>query len=349
MRIGNLRISKSRREPPGLFNFWGKSATIDRLGSRRIRHPGFVKVQRQHVVSQVLLRGWADNGMLRAIKLRYGSAKLRSPKAEGFVPWYVVSDYSHVIEALWKEVEDLTPAAVASVRDGSIFGKPDEIDVLRRLFATHCVRAKSTRLSWSESLARQMQDGHLANIIEMARDDGVLAALYEHQTGLVATSPVQLERALDQLIADLGGKFDAGGEAFVEQMLELYDKVLDFVRTRGGIEIGQTNGSALIIGDNPAAAYDAVRRKAGSRDGVNIQTATNLVMPLTPTHVLAVGGANRFVPLEQPHIDLFNQIQIVCAVDSVYVQPSATDLKSWVLREREAFMRGDDASADVTS
>jgi hypothetical protein len=269
---------------------------LDRPGAEFVRLPsdagdmlGHVPVQRQHVVSQVLLRGWSEDGMLRAINLRYGSVRLRSPRAEGFVPWYVGREYSHVIENLWKEVEDVTPAALASVRDGSIFGKPDEIDVLQRLFATHYVRAKSTRVSWSESLVRQMQDGHLANIIEMARDDRVLAGLYEHQTGLVATSPVQLERARIRLFADLADKFDPGGEAFIEQMLELHDKVLNFVRTRG-VEIGQTDRQDLIIGDNPAAAYDARRRKAGSRDGVNIQTATNLVMPLTQTHLLAGGG-----------------------------------------------------------
>jgi hypothetical protein len=46
------------------------------------------------------------------------------------------------------------------------------------------------------------------------------------------------------------------------------------------------------------------------------------------------------VPLDQPHVDLINQIQIVCAVDSVYVRPSAADLELWVLREREIFMQG---------
>lgn len=282
--------------------------------------------------------------MMRAISLRHGSVRPRSPRAECFVPWYVASDYSHVIENLWKEVEDVTPTALASVRDGSIFGNADEIDVLRQLFAMHYVRAKSTRLSWSESLARQLQGGHLANIVEMARDDRVLAALYEQQTGLVATSPVQLERARDRLFANLQDKFEPGGEAFVEQLLSLYEKVLDYVRARPGIEIGVTDGSPLVIGDNPAVAYDADRRTAGIKNAVNITSGNALVMPLSPAYLLAIGGRNRFVPLAQPDVDLVNQVQIVCAVESVYVQPSATDLKSWVLSERGRFLKGDEPS-----
>ena len=295
-------------------------------------------IQRQHVVSQVLLRGWAEGGMLRAINLRYGTVNRRSPRAEGFVPSYVDSDYSHVIENLWKEVEDAAPAALASVRDGSIFQRPEQVDVLRRLFAMHFVRAKSTRLSWGESLSRQLHGGRLANIVEMARDERVLAALFEQQTGLVAATASELEIAHERLVAELQRKFDPGGEAFVEQILSLYDKVLDYVRARPGIEIGQAAGRPLIIGDNPAATYDSSRRTAGTRDGVTITGANALVMPLTPTHVLAIGGSNRYVPLAHNAVDLFNQIQIVCAVDSVYVQPSAAAIEAWVLSEREAFM-----------
>lgn len=93
-----------------------------------------VPSERQHVVSQVLLRRWAEDGFIRAVNLRWGTIAPKSPRAEGFVPWFVQSDFSTVIEHIWKDIEDRTPAVLDQVEDGTVFDsarRDSNIQVLR--------------------------------------------------------------------------------------------------------------------------------------------------------------------------------------------------------------------------
>lgn len=93
-------------------------------------------------------------------------------------------------------------------------------------------------------------------------------------------------------MSELEARFGQGGEAFVEQLLLVNERVL--THRRGyGVEIGVLRHSELLIGDNPAATYDHGARLVGSL--TYLTSADAVLRSLTPHHVLAADERNVFV------------------------------------------------------
>lgn len=288
-------------------------------------------VKKQHVVSAVLLRQWQTDGKVVAVNLRRRTMVHRSAKRNGFVPDYVLADYSVAVENVWSEVETKLPLAIARVTDGTVFGDRESLEVLRRTMAMHVVRSKqSLRLSanWFDA---NSSDGPLTELMRMANDPEYLRALYLDRTGLHATTPAQLDVERRVFLEEIKTDFAPGGRQFAEQMVIQYERVCAYLEDYP-VEIGLAEDGELVIGDNPAVTYESANGLAGILAGVSVTKADGFVLPLTPRVILSIGKSARYVKLSRSDTIWLNNLQVAVAEDTVYCR-IGSGLDDWLLEQ----------------
>lgn len=209
---------------------------------------------KQHVVSKVLLRHWGEPFV--AVDLRYQTSRQQYAAAEGYIPHFVRADYSESVERVWKETEDRLRGAVGKVEIRTIFKDPASLDTLRSAVALHLVRSKrSAAIAASWHRAQSDAAGGMSELVAIADRPRDMAMFHAHRMGLIATTAFQIEQEGQHLRADVDGIFGAGGEMFVEQVLVLYERALEFIRGRS-LQIGIAVDGEFVICDSPAVTYD---------------------------------------------------------------------------------------------
>ena len=197
-RQGSRAARSSRMNevlPPNATNDISAGEKRPRCASGRGHTParrgdtGTMAVERQHTVSQVLLKQWADEAEVLAIGLAHGDCRSKSPRAEGFTRFFVQPDFSTELKRIWSQVEGDVPRALGLVRSGRLFEDESAQQTLKDLFAIHFVRARHTEHIWGQSLLAQAKEGHLAEIFRMVNEPEFLAAIYETYTGLLPVGP----------------------------------------------------------------------------------------------------------------------------------------------------------------
>jgi hypothetical protein len=288
-----------------------------------------VTTRKQHVVSKVLLRHWGEPFV--AVDLRYRTSRRQYAAAEGYIPYFVRADYSEEVESVWKETEDLLPEALGKVEIRTIFEEPASLDTLRSAVALHLVRSKrSAAVAASWHRAQSDTAGGLSELVAIADRPRDMAMLYAHRTGLVAATAFQIEQEGQHLRADVDGIFGAGGEMFVERVLLLYERALEFIRGRS-LQIGIAGDGEFVICDSPAVTYDHTSGKVC----IPFEDASTIVMPVGPEFVVVVGGEAGFVDLDGKAVTWLNRLQVSAAFEKVYMR-KGSGLEQWVLNMTES-------------
>lgn len=275
-------------------------------------------IERQHTVSQVVLRGWSAQSRLGRVDLMWGTTyERRSTRAEGFVQWYVRGSRSTASEALWKSIEDKVRPAIAAVEDGSIFGDVQRAQTLKDFVALHVVRSTSATEMWSRAIQRSDH-----RRLEAIEDPARLRGHYEERTGLVAAGneALAIERAYIKSKAEK--RLGRGGEAFADSLEESLERVRVYLAERT-FEIGVAREGELLIGDSPALTVDHDRLAVGFLQGVPLGKADSLVFPLSPRYVFAGGGESLYRDLGRSSVDKLNLIQVRGAERRVYFRPGS--------------------------
>ncbi|MEX0664747.1 MAG: DUF4238 domain-containing protein [Acidimicrobiia bacterium] len=291
-----------------------------------------LEIRDQHLISKVLLKQWARGGVLSRVSLRFGTVQKRSPKAEGFEPWYVRGHESVRLEQVWKTTEDRVPEALAAATAGTLFQSRTNIGVIKDLLALHAVRSRQMADMWQRSLARSEHKTRIASLLELISDEEVLAAHFRARTGLEPGGSATLIAERDYLLDELELRLGRGGAGFASALEEQFQQMRDYLAVRG-LEIGIAQTSELVIGDNPALTYDKDNGKIGFLQGARLGEADSFVLPLGPQHVVGGGGDNVYRELQEHAVAFLNEMQLLGSQRRVYCTPDGSGL-DWVLTRR---------------
>ena len=277
-------------------------------------------VRRQHLVSKVLLKQWAVDGELTAFNLETGTARARSPKAEGFEIDFVLHGAT-LAEARWQDFEQRAADALLATTSGTLFAEDAHVVTIKGLLGLHLVRSRVATSMWNRALKRQVGQGassHTANLIALINDPDVQDAIFENLTGLQPAGDEARSIAQNHLAAEFDRRLGTGGEAFAEVLRENLDRFVEENAART-VEVGVSERE-LLIGDVPALTVDHATRSVGFLAGVTIAAADTLFMPVGPHHVVGLGGSGEFRDLPDAASDTLNHLQLISAHRKVYMR-----------------------------
>jgi Protein of unknown function (DUF4238) len=292
---------------------------------RRIRElqaagPGLGHVTGQHLISKVLLKRFADQGLICPFRLEYPQARHRLVGADGcakvdnFVAWGSAS-----VERLWKKIEDRLPDALAAMDAGTLFGNAEHVSVIKSAIALHFARSKTSQIIHARVWAETLERGRSRWMTEHRQ---LLAYWFYREKGLYPAGAEALGVFVDQLmklslsLADCGALWRERIESLYLQARAITDAA--------GLEILKAPGNGeFLIGDVPALTVRADRAGVGVLGDIALAEAQSVFLPLGPSHVAALGRANKTIHLTSDQVVEVNTRQLRAAIDYVYLRPQS--------------------------
>jgi hypothetical protein len=278
-------------------------------------------VRHQHVISQVVLRRFLEvlpaGKRLTRVNLATGQVELITTNAAGWVRDFVPVD-SKATEDLWQQVETRLNPAMDAALGGTALGNPAHLETLKDAVALHFIRNPQTLQVHNKSFADAL----------------------DRRIDAIAKTPLAAEafRRKYHLAPAGAGDLRLGAEAFHEPMVtlhregglfrlsvqRLYEKVCVRFDSRG-VEI-LTPASAnkeFLIGDSPAITLKQSTGEFGISQGITVDEADEIFMPLTPRLLVVVGPPDAARALPDDEVDAYNKMQAREAKDYVIRRPSA--------------------------
>jgi len=281
----------------------------------------------QHVNSKVILRRFAavaphpraGNLAIRDLAHREAKPVYRGPAGCGRIENFV-RYASRSLENLWWETENDLPSAIAACSDGSVFGNDKSVKVLKDAIALHLVRSVHTRRFldqlWQDFLPRFRED-------VINRYQPRLASLFtEMYHGLIPHGREGLEVVLDRLLSPMLTlrEADAFHRDSLERLFRLASSHLDGL----GLEVCRAGSGEFVIGDAPALAISSDGR-VGLLQGVGIESATTIALPVDPQLLISTGNNNALHDIEGEQVEVLNRYQVAVAAQYVYHRPGSGD------------------------
>jgi hypothetical protein len=298
-----------------------------RLAEKAIS-PTSGKVKDQHYVSQVVLRQFVEPVKAGRVLTRHDLVSgLLNPigtRGVAYLEHFVAVD-SVATEKLWQKVENaLRPAIDVALRGVPL--RAAQRSTLRNAVALHFVRNPQTvdahDRAFEEAAARQVE--------QWADTPFAEEAFRRHTGGLVPAGPegrrIGIERSQGRLrdIHALGGLFRLSVQ-------RLYEKVGDRFDTKGLQVMTPANArKEFLLGDVPAITYNATTGAAGLSEGVAVDDADEIVMPLAPLLMVAIGPPDGVRSLSDAEVDHYNRMQVRAARSFVMYRPTATHFANQV-------------------
>lgn len=281
-------------------------------------------VRKQHVVSQLILRrftatnGSPHAGRIGSINLEWPSAKpcYYFPAGTGYIADFV-RFASSTMEKVWHETENCLPEAIDACCDKTVLSRPDLIEVLKGAIAMHHVR-----------------NVHLRSFLDPIWHDRVAAlrrlllterrAMTEHEFrrryhGLVP-GPGCLESIVDDALAPMEALWRDDG--FFRDSLERLYRLSVSTLADWGLQVCMPATGEFVLGDAPALAISSDGR-IGLRDGVGLNEAVTIALPITPLCMIALGETDTYITLSQDQVDVLNCHQIRGSARHMYFRPGS--------------------------
>jgi hypothetical protein len=280
-------------------------------------------VREQHVVSRIILKRFVGTvphrraGSLEVIDLRYPEAKptYSGPRGCGRIDNFV-RYASRSLEQLWGTVENRLDRAIAACDDRSVFAHPEHVKTLKDAIVVHLVRSVQTR-----PFLDKIWEANLAGLRAAMRDrPDVLARAFVRRYGMYPGGPEGLGLVLDDALRPSFALKDA--DAFFRESLErLFNLGSEYLEARG-LEVSRPAAGEFVISDAPAAAVGTDGR-IGLLQGVGINSATTVALPLGPGLLVSTGDADGFQQLSQEYVAEVNRWQVHGASQHVYCRPGS--------------------------
>jgi hypothetical protein len=279
----------------------------------------------QHLVSQVLLRRWAENHKVRAYDMVTASAKLVAPARTAFVLGLTKVD-AKAHEDRWGKIETPMPRVFASIDNGTFFDDERQWNRLRDFAALQYARSLTFIDAYEQSLSKVRSN--IATDPDL-RDPDTLSSLFLARHRLHAAGPEALRiahRDATELIVDHVAR---GSEFFAEALQDAFGTMRE--RLAGyEIQLGRVpDETELLLGDNPNLTFDADT----SRVGTTLDRADAVVLPLGPKVVFTPAKTGGWFNIPATAVDRMNSIQLMGVHQHVYLRPGST-LEPFVTRWR---------------
>jgi Protein of unknown function (DUF4238) len=287
-------------------------------------------VPRQHVISQVVLRKFIEDTpprgrVLARYSLASGRVELIGTNGAGYVENFVPVD-SKATEDLWQQVENVLHPAIAAALNGTALGDPAHLSGLRGAVALHFVRNPTALTTHNASFAEAL-DKH---IDQTARTPLAAQAFFDKH-GLYPAGPEALRLGAEASVERLVDLHREGG-LFRLSVQRLFEKVRDRFDSRGvEILIPAGHGKEFLLGDVPAVTIDQAG-VYGISNGVAVDDAVKIIMPLAPRLLVAVGPPDGARTITDDEVDQYNEMQVRSAREYVMYRPAANfaaDIATW--------------------
>jgi hypothetical protein len=279
----------------------------------------------QHVVSRVLLKGFAAPGLrgsgwqLAPYDVRRGhEQKLRGLKGCGkvvnFLPYASTS-----AERLWNEVETRLDAAISAARDGRLHEREKDVGAIKDGIALHLVRSLRYREAHRAAVHRAVADLRTNMLQERTL---LLLAEFYRRYGLYPAGLDALNSVLDGPISKWLDT-EASGALPRVSMEFMFQRVRDTLRP-DAVEIWHVPiGRELLISDAPAITFRYSNDGALMELHVAIGDSHGTALPLARDCLAVIGPAAKDALLAPEQVDWWNRIQVRSAYEHVYYRPGS--------------------------
>lgn len=309
----------------------------DLLGRIKVLEPDAERhVVNQHVVSRVVLKGFAATGKNSLgwqltpfnVRLRH-ERRSRGLSGCGKMPNFLTYA-SESAEQVWKEVEDRLDTAIKAARQGSPSLR-SHAGTLKDAVALHL--ARSPRYM-------QLHQDIVAKTIEDVRRDvlssrmSMLQAEFRRRYGPEPAGREALEAVLEEPLGEWRKLAERGAIARVS-MEATFRKIRTMLEQPWAVEVWQVpDYLELLISDSPAITirYD---KRLNIQMHVAVGDANCIVMPIARDCLVALGPTPKRAVLLPNQVDLFNRLQVASAYEHVYYRPGSA-LKMFVAAELSA-------------
>jgi hypothetical protein len=289
------------------------------------------RIRNQHVVSKVILKGFAALGppgagwQLTPFDLYLGhEQKPRGLAGCGRVPDFLPFA-SASAEQLWKSVEDQLHDAIAAARSGHLHNENSHTEAIKDCIALHLVRSirylemhRSIITKSTEDVRRRAMQSHKA----------MLQTEFRRHYGLEAAGPEALAVILEGPISEWR-ELDARGALVRTSMEAMFRRVRETIRTLA-VEVWHVPcGYELLISDSPAITLRYLAGNTGIEPNVAIGDSNCIVLPLARDCLVATGPEAKEAELLPDQVNFFNHLQIKVSHRHVYYHPRSS-LKAFV-------------------
>lgn len=273
--------------------------------------------KRQHVVSQVLLRRFADErGELAVFDRVPFKEGRKGPRGVAYVENYIVADPVGA-EQMWTGVEQALPAALAVLDAGPPFDDQDSVAAVKECIALHWARSLTMQAIYDRSLPAQREKVKWNVLAEVNWKDAFLEIFGLHPAGTEAERIVR-----DHIEKHFDGHF-ADGAFFFERVQAIMQQARDLLADYN-LEVGEAVEGEFLISDNPVLTKATGVAGAGPLGGVPWHLADVLMMPLGPKHVVSViKRDHEWMRCDKASVEAINAIQVEGAFRQIAYRPGA--------------------------
>jgi Protein of unknown function (DUF4238) len=282
------------------------------------------RIRNQHVVSRVILRGFATPGrggkgwMLTPFDVRAGrEGRPRGLAGCGKVPDFLMCA-AESAEQLWNaEVENDLGPAIKAARDGRLYAQDAHVAAIRDGVALHLVRSLRYLEVNRAAVARTIEN--VRRTAPVARRE-LLEVEFQRRHGLVAAGPEALATLLEGPFAQWRSLDERGviARAGIEAM---FRRVRDTLRPLE-VEVWHVPpGHELLISDSPAITFRYSDDHTRIQANVAVGDASGIVLPLARDCLAVIGPHARDEELLPGNVELFNRLQVQEACQYVYYHP----------------------------
>lgn len=278
-------------------------------------------IARQHFISQTgVLRQFVENtpGGLQLAKLDVatGRLSLTGTNGVGYIRHFVRAD-SQTTENLWGQVEANLSQAITAALNGTALTNAVHISTLRHAVALHFARNPQTLAIHNDSFADVLQK----QLQRVSQD--LAAEAFRRRYGLEPAGPQALRLGAEAVHERLVGLHAQGG-LFRLSVQRLFEMVCDRFDTRGvQILTPATPSKEFLLGDVPSLTVDYTTGAVGIAEGVTVDSADEIFMPLAPRLLIAVGPPDGARSIPDDEVDQYNRRQARAAQTYVIYRPGA--------------------------
>jgi hypothetical protein len=287
-------------------------------------------VARQHVISQVVMRKFVESvragNVLARVDLGTGKVVFSGPSPVGYVENFVPVD-SKATEELWQQVENRLNPAIAAALNGTALGNPTHLSTLKNAVALHFVRNPQTLTAHNRSFADAL-DKQLDRVAKTP----LAAQAFRERYGLEPAGPQAMRLGAEAAHERLVTLHKQGG-LFRLSVQRLFEKVCDRFDARG-VEILTPTSAAkeFLLGDVPSITVEQATGAYGLSQGIAVDGADEVFMPLTPRLLVAIGPPDGTRSISDDEVDAYNEMEVREAKGYVLHRPGAnldTSIAAW--------------------
>jgi hypothetical protein len=268
--------------------------------------------QRQHLVSKVLLKQFADPH-LQVLDVTTGEVFAGSPESAGWQRNFIAHEAAEA-ERRWGEIEARVPAVLAAL-SGRQQLDDDIIDTLKDAFALHWARGAVLKVIHAELIGPHLRE-HPELVVHVTDED-----FYDRYV-LYPAGPGALE-VMQHEVLDRALELHDQDEFFAERVHDNFDLMrrnLDDMR----MDVGIPDEGEFLISDRPATTKQHGHDGVGPLQGVPWLEADAAVMPLAPSLQIApADGPGGYSDIPLAGVRELNRLQVVGAGRHIYMRPGS--------------------------